>query len=365
MRDTTPTDSIDAMVQQIEPAWTVRESSKAVGGSHLVYKLRVDTGDGERRCVLKVTPEEADAVCGDEARLFAVLNAHSAVSVPELHGVVDEDDTLPAPFFFAEEVPGANYRRDELASLGAGTLEQAATSLGRQLAGLHRTTMEDPLTLDGYGFVDVDRGDTLEGSCPESHPGRIVVEDAELDWKEYLRGTVEHVTGVLTDTRFAGMADELEPVLTNRISSLSGPFSPALCRVDHSIENTVLDPDTHEVRALLDWEFCVAATPAYDIAFAVHSLSGGLRTLIPAEPDWRGRIETALLEGYEAAGGEEVVQQYQENGDCYQLLSAMHGMANFDDWFDRSTATNSQREAAVDPLRERTRERMKTCRRDG
>lgn len=361
MRETIPADRIEAMVQRIERAWSVREATPAVGGYHLVYRLQVATERGERRCVLKATPESVAPVCGDEARLLTVLTAHSSVGVPEVFGVVDEDDTLPAPFFLAAELPGANYRRGELPTLASETLERAAHSLGHQLANLHQTSGSGALSLAGYGFVSVDREDTLDGGRPSSHPEQLVVDDAEADWQRYLEGTAEHGVGELQETRFSGMADSVQSALETRISGLSGPFEPALCRVDHSIENTVLDPETDQVQALLDWEFCVAATPAYDLAFAVDSFSGGLRTLIPGTPDRRDRIEAALLAGYRDAGGGDVVDRYRENGDCYRLLSDMHAMVNFESWFERSTASETQKTAAMAPLRKRVHERIRAC----
>lgn len=362
MRDATSTDRIEAMVQCIEPTWRVRDSTPATGGYHLVYRLQLDTGEGVRRCVLKATPADADPVCGDEARLLSVLATHSPVEVPGPLGVVDSHDTLPAPFFLAEELQGANYRRSELGSLDNGTLERAARSLGRRLEGLHRASGDSEFTLEGFGFVGIDPDGALDGGRPSGRAEQVVVDDAETDWRSYLHGTVEHAVGALRDTRFAATADDLEAVLSDRIERLSGPFSPALCRVDHSIENTVLDPKTDEVRALLDWEFCVAATPAYDLAFAVDSFSGGLLALVPGEPVPSESIESALLAGYRDAGGEEAVKAYRENGDCYRLLSDMHAMVNFEDWFDQSAATATQQEAAADPLRERVRRRIRTCR---
>ncbi len=359
MRNTTSTERIEAMVQRIEPTWTVLAATPAVGGYHLVYKLRVDTGDGQRRCVLKATPPDMDPVCGDETRLLSVLESHASARVPHVLGVVDSDETLPAPFFLAEEVRGANYQRDELRELPTKTLERGARSLGEQLAALHRTSIDGDLDLPGYGFVDINPDRALDGGRPSDSPAQVTVADPETDWRTYLHGTVDHTIGALADSPFAGLADEVEAVLYERIDRLSGTFSPTLCRVDHSIENTVLDPETDEIQAFLDWEFCVAATPAYDLAFAVHSFDGGLYTLLPEVPDRNDRIETALLAGYRAVGGEESVEGYRANGGCYRLLSDLHAMANFQDWFERSTASESQREAAVDPLRERVRERLR------
>lgn len=351
------------MIQRIEPAWTVQEATPAAGGYHLVYRLRVATERGARRCVLKATPEGVSPVCGDEARLLTVLAAHTSAPVPDVIGVVDEevDATHPAPFFLAAECSGANYRREALPTLATGTLERAAKSLGHQLARLHRTTDSGALSVDGYGFVSVDRETIIDGARPGSVPEQVVVDDAETDWQRYLSGTVEHAVGELQETRFSALADRVQSALATRISELSGPFAPALCRVDHSIENTVFDPETDDIQALLDWEFCVAATPAYDLAFAVDSFSGGLRTLIPGTPDRKDCIEAALLVGYHDAGGSEVVDRYRKNGDCYRLLADLHAMVNFESWFQRSSASEPQKTAAADPLRKRVRERIRAC----
>lgn len=346
------------MVQRIRPNWAVQSARPASGGYHSVQHLTVETATGSQQCVLKATPDDCDPVCDDEARLLALLDARSEAAVPALHGVVDRDDSLPAPFFLAEEVAGRNYSRPDVGSLAPATLGRAAHSLGCELAAVHDVSRgPGAVNLGGYGFVDVEHRTQLNGTAPEVEPAQVVVPDAVDSWPEYLRESAGDALDGLEETRFAALTDRVERSLAARIDALEGPFVPALCRVDHSIENAVFDPETGAVTALLDWEFCVAATPAYDLAFAVDSFSGGLWALVPEVTVDRERVENALLEGYRAAGPDRIVEQYRENGACYRLLSDLHAMLNFESWFDRAAATDQQRADAADPLRARVRSR--------
>lgn len=346
-------DAITDIVQRIEPTWTVREATLATAGYHLVYHLDIETGDGSRQCVLKATPPEGDPVCGEEARMLAVLGAHTDLPVPEVLGVVDDDPDLPTPLFLASELPGANDDRTALAEFSDAEIEALGRSTGRHLARLHGLD-----AVDGYGFVGVDTAGTLDGGRPDAAREAITVEEPTDSWETYVREERDRVLGVLEETRFDDIAPEVEPTLDAYVEDLSGDFWPVLGRIDQSLDNVLTDPDTREVTGLLDWEFCVATTPGYDIEFVAESLSGGHLTLLPEYPDPRDALREAILAGYREAGGEAVVEQFRANRECYELLTHLHAMLNFDPWFDDIDVvdvTDEQRAAAAREARERVR----------
>jgi hypothetical protein len=95
---TLSTDAITKGVQLIEPTCDVVGATSAEHGHHIVYFLILATGDGKQRAVLKATPDGKSPVCGEEARMQAILDAHTAIPIPEVFGVVDSHDDLPAPF---------------------------------------------------------------------------------------------------------------------------------------------------------------------------------------------------------------------------------------------------------------------------
>lgn len=344
-------DQIDRAVQIIEPSWRVAEATPAADGHHVVYHLDVETETGHRECVLKGTPPGKPPACGDEARMLAILDAYTSLPVPEVYGVIDERDGLPTPLFLASTLPGTNPSRTDVAGLSEAAFERIARSTGRHLADLHALE-----AVDAYGFVDVEAAETLDGARPCADLDRIAVADPVADWREYVASSAEEAVAGLEATRFADVESDVRPVLEARIDALSGEFEPVVARIDQSLDNSLVDPETDEVSGLLDWEFCVAATPAYDLAFVEHSLSDGIWSAVPGVPDYRETVRAGLLEGYHEAGDPRVLEQFHDNYGCYALLAEVHAMLNFDDWFDLIDAPDDQREAAAAGLRRRVEE---------
>lgn len=104
---------------------------------------------------------------------------------------------------------------------------------------------------------------------------------------------------------------------------------------------------------MLDWEFCVAATAAYDLVFVVHSMVGGFWSMLPDTPAHRETAQASLLAGYEETGPSRAVEQFHANEKWYNLLANLHAMLNFDDWFDLIGINDERRDYAADQLRAR------------
>lgn len=341
-------ETITEMVQRIEPAWEVREATPASKGHHIVYHLDVETGTGCNRYVLKGTPSGKPSTCGDEARMLVLLDAHTSIPVPDVLGVVDEHETFPDPFFLASRLQGTNHRRTALGDFSKAAIERLARSTGRHLATLHGLD-----AVDAYGFVTIDANETLDGGRASADIGQVTVPDPTHSWTDYLAAEADRMVASLEETQFGDLCSTVCPVLEAQIGRLTGEFDPVIARIDQSLDNVLLDPETGAVTGLLDWEFCVAATPAYDLAFVEYSLNGGHWATVPGIPDYRKTIRTSLLDGYREVGPAHVVEQFHENYDHYALLACLHLMANFEDWCDQADVTDDQREAAVDPLRKR------------
>ncbi|MFC7140176.1 phosphotransferase family protein [Halosimplex aquaticum] len=326
---TIPDAQITELVERVEPTWRVEDATPAEDGHHVVYFLDVATPEGTREVVLKGTPSGQSSSCDDEARLLAVLDDHTDLPVPEVLGAVDDADGLPTPAFLATALPGGNYSRTALVEFSTERVRELARSTGRLLAELHRLD-----AVDAYGFVGVAADERLDGGRPSADLDQIVVHDPTESWTDYLRGEVERLDDHLADTRFADLRRTVLSAVGARIDDLAGEFDPVLARVDQSLDNSLVDPDTGRVTGLLDWEFCVAATPAYDLAFVEYTLVGGHWRLLPEGPDHRAAIREALVEGYGAAGPDHVVEQFRANRECYAPLVRAHEMANFAAWFD-------------------------------
>jgi aminoglycoside phosphotransferase (APT) family kinase protein len=309
----------------IVPDWRIREAVPAEAGHHAVYRLSFDAPGGDRTAYLKATPEGKAPSVDLEARLLALLRDRTSIPVPDVYGVVDEYPDLPAPFALLSAMPGEPIPRTELPELSGRTLERVARETGRQLAALHAVD-----AVDAFGFLRYD-GPPADGDPPRADPDRIAVVDPETDWRDRLHDWAGDALADLRDTRFSDLAPRVEPVLRKRIDALSGPFEPSLSRIDGALENVLLDGD--RVTAALDWEFTLAATPAYDLTCVTWSLAGGPFLFAPETPDRRGLVREALLAGYADRGSHGVVDRVRTERGAYELLSATRSMVHLADWF--------------------------------
>lgn len=347
---TLSTNAIEHSVQLIEPTWDVVDSTPAEHGHHIVYFLDLATENGKKQAVLKATPDGKSPVCGTEARMQAILDTHTAIPVPEVYGVVDEHAHLPAPFLLQSHLKGANYRGDIIRKLSKPDIDQLARSTGRYLAELHSLN-----AVEAFGFVSIEPPETLTGQRPSSDLNQVVVDDPTDSWKSYVDDSATQLVAALEDTRFADEQGRIEPVAEACAESLVGEFDAVLTRIDSAIDNLLLDPETCEVTGMLDWEFCVAATPAYDLAFVLHSLVDGFWSMLPDTPDHREIAQASLLAGYEEAGSSRTIKQFHSNEEYYNLLVNLHSMVNFDNWFDLVGIEDEWREYAANQLRARLR----------
>lgn len=324
--DTTlSTEQCRRMLAAVEPEWTLRQAEHVDAGHHTVYLLTVRTPAGTESVYLKATPPGKPPTVSLEARLLAGIGGQSPIPVPTVLGVVDEHDECPAPYVLLSAVSGRNYSRKDLPSVSDGDLRRLARRSGRYLTDLHALD-----AVDGYGFL-THVGPRRTGERPADDFSTVAVIDPTDDWRTCLRNWADGTLSRLAETRFADVVSEAEPVLAARIDSLQGPFEPVLGRVDHSIENVLVD-DT-EIRAFLDWEFTLAATPAYDLTCVAWSLAGGPYQFSHEDVERRPLVRDALLDGYLDRHSGGTVDQYHANRPCYELLSTLRSMVHLEDWY--------------------------------
>lgn len=340
-------DDVDAMVAAIEPDWAVREATLAESGFMAVYRLALDADSGPDECFLKAARGDEDQGIALEARLLALLDDRTDVPVPTVYGAVDEHLALPAPFFLMEAMSGVSISRRGIDEISTDVLAGVARSMGQHLADLHSLD-----AVDGFGFLEAVSTDPLRGGRPSGDPGSIRVADPTGDWPTYVRESVDGPLAALSDGPFADLVPEIREGVDARVVDLSGPHRSVLAHIDASIENTLFDPDSGTVTAILDWAFTIGATPAYDLAFVEHSLEGGPWWFLPSTPDHGELIREELIGGYRPHAPDHVVEQFRTHHDLYDLLALTHSMCHFEDRVVAEGATEEQVEAA----RERHRE---------
>lgn len=337
------------MLATIEPGASIRSANAVDAGHHAVYTLTVDTDAGEREWYLKATPSEKLASVNREARLLAILEKHTEIPVPAVRGVVDEHETLPAPYLVVEAMPGTTHPRTMLPSISDDELEGIARETGRHLAAVHQVP-----AVDGCGFL-TPAGPTLHGGRPSGALDTIRVADPATDWQACVQDWTDDTLEQLASTRFADLAPDASQELTSQIGAIQEHGEPALARIDQALENLLLQDGT--LSAMLDWEFTIAATPAYDIVHVAWSLAGGPYLYAPSVADRWDRVFAAVLDGYAETGDEQIVALTRTNRECYELLTVIRSMTLLEDWFELFDLGN-EIDGAADILRADVRERL-------
>jgi len=350
----TATADIERMVQLVNPDWTLRDDTAESSGRHFTHRLRVDTGAGETRVILKASKDD-DSYC-QEARLLAVLDGAKELPVASLHGVVDQHDDLPTPFFVMDELPGVSIHKSETDTLSKETLRQIAVSSGHQLAKLHQLN-----PIDEFGVISVSEGESLHGGTPTSDPAMLSVTGGEASWAGHMEDSFDALLEALADSQFGCISAEVSAAANSGVDGLRADdsFDPVVGRVEHSLDNILVDRDAGLVTGMLDWEFVASMTAANDLVFAGFWLSGGQWGLLPSTPDYRDVVREGLLEGYQHTGKTGVLAEYRVHHECYEILQLLRTMVHFDGMFDAYGASEQQRQGAALALRNRISEVVK------
>lgn len=339
--DTTlSTAQLDQLLDRMAPEWNRLDSQAVDAGVHAVSRLTVETPTGEQTAYLKATPPDKEPTISREARLLAGIESRSSVPVPPVVGVLDDHETLPTPAMLTLTMPGESIRRTDLASIPDDHLRRVARQSGRSLATLH-----DVDAVDEFGFLTHD-GPSLSGERPVDDFSTLAVVDGTASWRETLDSWATGTLSRLAETRFDDVVARARPVVERRLENVTGPFEPTLARIDHSTENILIADG--RLQAFLDWEFTIAATPAYDISSVVWSLAGGPYQFSPAADDRRPLVREAVLDGYADAHEGAVLDRYRANRPCYELLSTLRSMVHLEGWFGLFDLGDRVDDAATD-----------------
>lgn len=257
-------DAVAGMVRACRPTWRVRDYDPIDEGTDFVARVACATPEGDRTAVLKATTAGFvdPAVARAEPRLYELVGRKTDVPVPDVYGFVDDHDAYPAPFYLLEHVLGANVE-DRYETLAPAARERIVREAGANLATLHELG-----TLPRVGKVGV-------------RDGGLAVLDGDHgpvdDFREWFRAGVAETCDALAGgtyfpdraaepERFADLADPLRAELLARADALSDPEPSRYCHWDYRYGNLLVDPDTGETRAVLDWANLMAAEPAYNLA---------------------------------------------------------------------------------------------------
>jgi aminoglycoside phosphotransferase (APT) family kinase protein len=243
--------------------------------------------------------------------------------VPEIVGVADDHEALPTPFYLMSSLPGEDIAYEHIGQLENDVLRRLAEETGRYLAELHSLP-----AVDSFGHVRHD-GPKLRGGRPGGALSTLTVGDRYEDWPTYLRKRVGHELDRHADSRFSSLTPALEAWFEAGIEDLDGSFDPVLGRNDHGLHNLLIDPESGEITAMLDWAYTLAVPPAFDFHFAVYLFSGAFLAGLPGISDRRSLVREAMLSGY-AAKSPDRAEAISTHEPLYEALAMVRIMNDFD-----------------------------------
>ncbi|UPW01467.1 phosphotransferase [Halorussus gelatinilyticus] len=310
------------LVRSVEPSWELEEAVPAERGFCSVYRVAVADGEESRELYLKASPDGQAWGLSTEARLQAVLDANTSIPVPEVLGVTDNHDERPTPYYLMRALSGEEVAYERVGRLGDDALRRLARETGEYLAQLHSVP-----AVERFGHVRHD-GPALTDEPPEGDPATLTVGDPHEQWPSYLRDYAARELDRHADSRFSDLTPELERWVESRIDDLDGPFDPVLGRNDHGLHNLLIDPETGEITAMLDWGYTLAVPAAFDFEFAVYLYGGAFLAGLPDASDRRDLVREAMLSGYRATAPDRA-ERVSAPEPLYEALAMVRIMNDF------------------------------------
>lgn len=322
-------EAVRGMVRHLEPSWTVETVDRSAHGTDFVAVLNVHTLSGVRTTVLKATvapwvsPETARA----EPRLLSLVERKTTIPVPTVFGYCDEHGEYPAPFYLMSHVDGENYE-DRPGDLPTHARERVLRESGRNLAELHSLG-----PLSGVGRIGVRDGEVTVLDTDE-YPRYDAFHDWFLASYEKTLNSLEN-GGYFPDladdpTRFADLVPGVREYLRETVSDLPTPDPPTYCHNDYRYGNLLIDPETGETRAVLDWGLVTAAAPAYNIASAESLLLTPDADDAARTAELRRTLRSAYTETREGWSFDGTVR---ERMCVYRLACRLDAMACLPLWY--------------------------------
>lgn len=338
-------DDVDSMIRELEPSWRVREATPTAEGTDAVFFATVETRAGTRECVVKacdfVDPEEFRP----EPYVLEVLNAHTSVPVPTVYGRVDRHDDLPAPYFCMERCEG-EVREGDARALPPAVVERIARDGGRHLGEVHGLG-----SFDRFGPVRL--ADAPADARDSPDPDRLRVADAGHEtWRARLEELVDRSLENVHD-RFADLESPLRRFVRARLDAVDPAVVPVLGNADYRLGNLLVDTETGETLAAIDWGNLSTTDPAFDLVALEENLSGRG----PLDDPLRRRVRGAIRDGYAETAPSRCLGGYPptrdgaptRRGELYYATARLAPLVWFSLWY--GGATDGERSEAAETHR--------------
>lgn len=232
---------LPAVVPEVDPDRPVEAQLLVGGRSNLSYLL----SQAGLRLVLRRPPlGHVMPSAHDVAREYRVLSGLSRVGfpVPKPLAICEDASVIGAPFMLMEHVSGRVLATaTDAAGLAPAAAERICASFVAQLARLHAV---DP---EAAGLADLGR--------PQGYVARQV-----RRWRDQWERT---------KTRDLSDLDRLASWLESQVTALPPDLPWSVVHGDYRLDNVILDPETYQVTAVLDWEMSTLGDPVADLAVSL------------------------------------------------------------------------------------------------
>lgn len=330
---------VQGMVAALRPNWHVESIKEISRGTDFIARLNVQT-PAKRAVVLKATTADFvdPVIARSEPRLLTLVGRETAIPVPEVFGYCDDHERYPAPFYLMEYVDGENYEGQSEALSGA-VRERLLREAGQNLAELHEIG-----PLPAAGKIGVQNGE-LTVLDTDEHPR---FEDCRERVLSECEETLESLTKggffpELADdpSRFADLVPAVREYLHDRVPALPAPDPPTYCHWDYRLGNLLIEPETGETQAVLDWANLSSAEPAYNLAQTEFYLLTPEADDLRRTSNLREKFRTAYTQ---ARTGWSLDEPTRERMSVYRLASRLGAMACLPLWYqDASAETRDKR----------------------
>lgn len=308
------------------PDWTLDSWREADEGTDFVAFIDCETPDGATRIVLKVQDFLDPVSFRPEPRLIRLVAERTEIPVPEVLALDLEDGELP-PYFVMSYVEGEQVASSHDVSDTA--LRRVARAAGDHLAQIHEMA-----TWDAYSVL---RHEDDVADYDGRTPGGLAVMDPGHSWRESLEAGAHGQLDRFGDW-FADLENALREAAVEVLADVPDQPRRSLVNGDCRFGNLLVDADSGETHAVLDWGNQFTGDPAYDRVKTEDYLCG----FAPRDDPKRVLVRDAIREGYRER---RPLTIDDDRRDAYLLHSRIPALAWFDLWY--GDAANPERIAAT------------------
>lgn len=310
---------IRQVVSGLRDEWMVIGVDGIRGSANSLYAVELSTPNRDQTVICKCCQHSAPAGFRTEPYLLDAIGRRTSVPVPEVLAVGDDHSEDAGPLFVMEQCDGEGIAT-RARELKPTVRKRIARDAGRYLGQIH-------------GLGSFDRFGDVRLGCDVDHDGTgiempdatlTVADDAYNTWADALEGLTEYFLSNLDD-RVTDLEEMIREALDEQ-RCLLGDEDPVLIHDEYTYWNILVDPDTGETTAVLDFENQRIGCAEYDVASAIDSLSA----LAPLGSLRRRRVREAMYEGYNETSDLDRDGEFAARRNFYRLVARLPMLTFFE-----------------------------------